>query len=294
MGGAGPFRLKHTPWYRVFKIMQSAKGAGSLAWLLALGVFASQSLAGLPPIVEVPGLASSVLHATWDLTNQSNPYQCPDINTDTTHVIWTDATCALPYARDCWRYEILTEYDYSRKSLRSRRGVNVTVPYWGLTNGIDNIGCIDPTHENWCLGLSKIFQGLNDHLRSAMNYTNTTLYGAPYDWRLVPDKTAMADYFRALQALIESAYTRNGNTRVLTICHSLGCPLLAVFFSTYVSDEWKQTHIVAHVNIAGAFGGATKALRVALSGENFGVFTTANSFFQELQVPHRTPLPMCL
>ena len=77
----------------------------------------------------------------------------------------------------------------------------------------------------------------------------------------------MADFFNNTKKLIEDTYTKNGNTPVLMVAHSMGNPVMLYFYNHVVSRQWKDKYIRSHVALAAPWGGSMKALKLMVSGE---------------------------
>ncbi|GFS30378.1 phosphatidylcholine-sterol acyltransferase, partial [Nephila pilipes] len=81
----------------------------------------------------------------------------------------------------------------------------------------------------------------------------------------------MSDYYEKFTLLVEDTYDRNDETKVTVVCHSMGCPIISVFFNM-VEQSWKDKYIKGLISLNGAYGGAVKAVKTIVSGENLGIF----------------------
>ena len=63
----------------------------------------------------------------------------------------------------------------------------------------------------------------------------------------------------------------NNNEKVLFVVHSMGGPMTVLFFQMQ-TQEWKDKYIRGMVSLAGAYGGAVKALKVFVMGEIFCLY----------------------
>lgn len=79
----------------------------------------------------------------------------------------------------------------------------------------------------------------------------------------------MDEYYKNFKDMIESTYKKTGQ-RLVLICHSMGCPV-TLYFLNNQSQDWKDLHIGSLISLAGAWGGAIKALKAFTSGDNLGV-----------------------
>lgn len=70
--------------------------------------------------------------------------------------------------------------------------------------------------------------------------------------------------------MTEETYKQNNNTSIIFIAHSMGGPMLQVFFQK-MSQEWKDKHVRAVISLCGAWAGSVKALKVYVVGKQFFV-----------------------
>lgn len=82
------------------------------------------------------------------------------------------------------------------------------------------------------------------------------------DFALISDE--LGEYFQHLHQMIEETHRYSGQ-RVVLVAHSLGAPMMAYFLDHH-SQHWKDTHIEALVSMAGAWGGAVRAVQVYTAG----------------------------
>ena len=66
--------------------------------------------------------------------------------------------------------------------------------------------------------------------------------------------------------MIESTFEKNGGSKVILLCHSMGSPMMLHLLQSK-TDEWKEKYIRALVTLAGVWGGTVRALKVYLLGE---------------------------
>jgi phospholipid:diacylglycerol acyltransferase len=125
------------------------------------------------------------------------------------------------------------------------------------------------------LGLIKfpIWDTVIQSLKATGEYTDDKILLAGYDWRIpLPQMEVRDGYFSKLKANIEELYTKNNNTRVALIGHSMGSNV-AFYFLQWVtrtpkmgSGQWVSKYLHTFVNIAGPLLGAPKAMAAALLG----------------------------
>jgi len=74
-----------------------------------------------------------------------------------------------------------------------------------------------------------------------------------------------AEFFVKLKTLTEETYHQNNNTPVVFIVHSMGGCMTLKFLRAQ-TQGWKDQYVRAMVSLAGAWGGAVKALKVFTVG----------------------------
>lgn len=73
------------------------------------------------------------------------------------------------------------------------------------------------------------------------------------------------EFFVNLKTLVEETYQKNNNTPIVFIAHSMGGCMTLKFLRSQ-TQGWKDKYIRAMVSLAGAWGGAVKALKVFAVG----------------------------
>lgn len=91
--------------------------------------------------------------------------------------------------------------------------------------------------------------------------------GAPYDFRKGPGE--LGYWFVDLKKLVEDTYEANDKEPITFIAHSMGAPLLTIFFHQQ-TEEWKKQYIARMITIAGAYGGSAKVVKVFAVGDDLG------------------------
>ena len=236
-----------------------------------------------PPVILVPGLGASKLYAKWqniDLvpspgtsgSNNSNRHLIWDLNkycrpemTHTWAKIWMDHQLFDnhndiwylnpnydAYEINCWKNMIIPRYHNG--SLSNVNGLHT------ITGSYGGVEAFEP---------HKYFKSLIRSLKAAGYYEKVTLFGAPYDFRLIFDPSYTQQYFTNLKSQIEHAYTVTGK-KVHLLGHSLGCLVTNNFLNTFVTKEWKDKHINSFISTSGPYGGLPKGLRTCLSGDQWG------------------------
>jgi len=137
------------------------------------------------------------------------------------------------------------------------------------------------------------FAALISYFESSYSNTANALQAAPYDWRLVPDKTYLTAWCQGLQAQIENLYKANVNQKVNLIGHSLGNYQLLYFLNIFSTAAWKSTYVASYIGVSPPYGGAPQALEAEISGVKIGDQSLPNWFFGSFpSVPWLFPNPV--
>ena len=208
------------------------------------------------PVILIPGLGGSRLYnkqgsLKWCHWHGFFPYMS---NT------WRDEL-TVTYNRDTQLFEPDTITPYRTSHWRQDGTTFYPTPDFGGLEGVGNV-LNKNFKDSWQ------FQGLIDW--SKRHEVPWTLYGAPYDFRKITSPLVLEEYCRSLRALIQWAYDAHGGQKVILLSHSMGSPLLSQVLQRCTLD-WKQQHVKRWISVNGAFGGAGKALRSLLSGDNNGM-----------------------
>ena len=238
----------------------------------------------LPPIVLLNGLAGASFKAR--LNDAKEPHWiCKTNSKNKWFTIWLSLHQLLPENIDCFFHNIVLQYDKSTKQYQNAKNVDIDGSVdWGNVNAIKYL---DP-------GLKKVeyYYDLINLLTSKYGYeVGQNLVGAPYDWRLAADGLSSMrtfsgndslPYYDKLKELIQSTYTKNGNTPVSIISHSMGGPV-ALHFLHQQTKEWKDKYLVNFIPISPPFGGSVGTVRAMLSGDNFDAPIVKQSIFWPVQ-----------
>ena len=76
--------------------------------------------------------------------------------------------------------------------------------------------------------------------------------------------------FPKLKELVEETYLKNGNSSVILISHSMGCPY-TLYFLNHLSQEWKDKYVKSWMPISGPFGGSMRIVQLYASGYSLGL-----------------------
>jgi len=243
-----------------------------------------------PPVVLIPGLGGSRLYGANGTLK------------------WCTWHGFFPHVTNAWRDELTVKYNPDTLCFEEASWISpYRTPHWvhgrfqptadfGGVEGVGNV--LSPfTKSSWQ------FQGLintcvargyntwNPHFTKSQRQ-HPCLYGAPFDFRKITSPVVWTEYCKSLRALIEFA-ADNGNEGSILLSHSMGSALLLTFLVLYLPqavddpDAWKERYVKRWISVNGAFGGAGKALRSLLSGDNNGMGylcdTGCHDWYQPLQ-----------
>lgn len=117
-----------------------------------------------------------------------------------------------------------------------------------------------------------------------------TLYGLPYDFRLVLDKSYRENLFRDMKHVIDKA-AKTTKTKCVIVTHSLGGIIFKWFLSSYVDSKWIDDHIDIMFMLSPPFGGSLFSLKTVLVGD-FYIPQFHNLYKTELQT--NAGIVMCI
>ena len=214
------------------------------------------------PVILIPGLGGSKLY------NEQG------------HLKWCSWQGFLPHVTNSWRDSLTVKYNsVTREFEEATSHTAYRTSHWsptftptrdfGMCDGVGNV-LSSSVKSSWQ------FQGILNEAWTRGYIDGLTMLGAPYDFRKITSPAVWTEYCRSLKALIEHC---TGRGKVVLLSHSMGSTLLLTFFNIYLHQvlpkdqvaAWKENHIRRWVTVNGAFGGAGKAVRSFLSGDNNGM-----------------------
>ncbi|KRX87719.1 Group XV phospholipase A2 [Trichinella pseudospiralis] len=208
------------------------------------------------PVIIVPGDGGNQLEARLNKTETVH-YFCQKKTSDY-FTLWLNLELLVPFVLDCWVDNMRLEYDEVTGKTSNSPGVDIRVPGWGNTTTVE---FIDPSG----VGYGDYFSKLVNKLVTWGYIRGVDVRAAPYDFRKAPNHNI--EYFENLKFLIEETYYSNGNSKVVTIGHSLGNLYLLYFFNLQ-SPAWKAKFIKSYVSVSAPYGGSVKILKAFASGYN--------------------------
>lgn len=133
----------------------------------------------LYPVVFVPGDGGAQLEAKLNKTNVVH-YICEKTTSDYFN-IWLNMELLVPLVIDCWVDNIKLVYDNVTRKTYNAPGVDIRVPGFGSSETVE---WLDPSHAS----TGAYFKDIANTLVALGHVRNTTIKGAPYDFRKAPSK----------------------------------------------------------------------------------------------------------
>ena len=204
----------------------------------------------LRPVVFLPGLEGSRL----EVRRTQATDHC-DITNDNFTLLWLDPVKILA-SLNCFMDSLRLHYDPVTRTTHNSPGVQIRVPFFGETEGVETMNIIPGPDTIIALPLVSFFV-LRGYERG-VNFRT-----APYDWRKAANE--LGDFFDRLKNLIEETYEQQGQQRIVLMTHSMG-GMNALHFLQQQEAAWKEKYIHKFVPISGPFGGSVESLSVYLTG----------------------------
>jgi len=233
------------------------------SFLFTTGVlFASTSSplvsAANTPVVIVPGTGGNRLQAKLSKAKSSPHFYCSKNND--WEDIWLSVSQLLPGVIDCWCENIQLVYDSAADELHNIDGVETRVPCFGDTCGIEYLD------TDIKLSDSAYFADVVEAFVKEGYVRGVDIVSAPTDWRYAANSNH-DDYLNKTISLIEDTYTKNEDTPVVLIGHSMGSLWTSHILRELVNDEWKSKYIQTYVPISPVFGGSVNEYKLYATGQ---------------------------
>jgi lysophospholipase-3 len=242
--------------------------ATRIALLLALATISSAT-----PVIIIPGDGGSQLEAK--LNKPSRPSVLCEKKADW-FTLWLSVTSLLPGAIECWCDNIKLIWNNETETYSNTVGVTTRTPGFGTTTSIESL---DPSLKS----SSKYFDQVVTALVRAGLEKNSSLRGAPYDFRYGPTSDEGKAYLGRLKALVEDTYEINSNQKVAILSHSMGC-VYALYFLVQQPQAWKDKYIAKWLPTSGAFSGSASEIKLFASGDSEGITGVSGITIREEQV----------
>ncbi|KAK6982637.1 group XV phospholipase A2 [Biomphalaria glabrata] len=215
------------------------------------------------PVVLIPGDGGSQLVAKLNKTSAPH-FICRKYTKDY-ESIWINLEELLPQVIDCFVDNMRLVYDKVTRTTSNSPGVDIRTVEFGGTSSVE---WLDPSKPSHYLPFLSYFYSIVNDLTAFGYIRGVSVRGAPFDFRKAPNE--LSDYYKDLKNMIEDTYTKNNNSKVVAIAHSMGNPVF-LYFLNQQPQEWKDKYIQSMIALAGVWGGAVKPLRLMASGDSLGV-----------------------
>jgi len=232
--------------------MNKVIGLFVLCVLIAACAGQTEQCKNMHPIVLIPGVMGTVLHASAKIPPGSDiPSSCP--HNFKNQLIWIDIHEVINYK--CLRYYFQSNYIPEKKEWQDIEGMETLVPKWGSTYAVSVLAPGALTAS-----LVPYYRKMIEKLEDLGYKDGENLVGGGYDWKNMPKQ----EWLDKLKDLIEGMVKKAGQKAVI-VGHSMGCPF-SYYFLRKMGDDWVKKYIHMYAPMAPAWMGATKALDVMLEG----------------------------
>lgn len=220
------------------------------------------------PIILVPGIGGSIL---VDKTKPTRDI----LRKEVLHNRWLNIYPFIPKSIDQWKQDMgcNVQRGYSGHVVGIKpNNPNITTYDFGGTKGIKDVlpeFLLLPDRVQEMLQTSFHFRYFHDMCEEFYSHgykDHETLFGIPYDFRLVLDMEYRNQLFAVVKQKIEMA-TTNTQRSCVVATHSLGGVMFKWFLSTYVDKAWIKKHIHKLYLLTPPFGGSLYSLKTVLFGD---------------------------
>lgn len=172
--------------------------------------------ANLKPIMLVPGLMGTQLRG--NVTR--HPYwYCPKIVDD---YVWVNDVLVIPPIHKCMLESLGLQWNNKTNQITQKDGVSIAPFDFG---GLGAISYADEFEKT--LHFIPTYSPFIEILKSKGYVERETLFGIPFDWRF--GIVHPESFWNQVKELIENAYTKNNNQKVVLIGHSMGALFINYF-----------------------------------------------------------------
>lgn len=203
----------------------------------------------LKPMFLVPGFMGSILRG--NIT--AKPYwYCPKLDDSP---VWINDMYIIPPMHNCMIDHIGLRWDNETNQPIAKDGVSIDVVDFGGLSGITSVDtAFDKFH------VVPLLKKLEDRLFDLGYVERETLFGVPNDWRfgIYHPKS----YWEQCRLLIEDAYEKNQQQKVVLFGHSMGTAVIQYFLMNYSTPEWRHKYIDSIIYIAPSITGSFTAFQV--------------------------------
>ncbi|XP_070506922.1 lysosomal phospholipase A and acyltransferase-like isoform X2 [Chironomus tepperi] len=226
----------------------------------------------LSPVIFVPGDGGSQVDVKLNKPSTVHIF-CTKTTKDYFNV-WLNLELLAPLIIDCWTDNAKLHYDNVTRTTSNSPGVEHRIPGWGDSETVE---WIDPSHAKQ----GAYFKTIGNMLVANGYVRNVSMRGAPFDFRKGPSE--LGQYFIDLKKLTEDTYELNDNEPITYIAHSMGAPMLMIFFQQQ-TEAWKEKYVRRMITVAGAWAGSAKAVKVFTMGDDLGSLGLFASEMKPMQI----------
>ncbi|OHT05105.1 Lecithin:cholesterol acyltransferase family protein [Tritrichomonas foetus] len=199
------------------------------------------------PIVIIPSHFGSRLY----MNSTYQPFwYCP--KSETNKHVWIRLRDIPSPFLTCLLDSLTLDYDEKSGKLKSKPNTTFSTLDFG---GVDGILGIGPEYFGRYLPVNYELY-VKSFIENGYK-VRKDLFSAPYDWRFGLEQPE--SYYKQLRALIENAYSQNGNTKVSLLAHGLGATLVHSFLTDMTEPKWRKTYIDSATYVAPAWSGSGQA-----------------------------------
>lgn len=218
-----------------------------------------EQLEKLPPLVYVPGLASTTLQVHEDAANGPLPPQCSFLKNKGWDPLYMNVGMLLT-APSCLTHAMKLVYG---------NGAGEGPP---ITCGQNSQG-VEVKHETAKsagygvnrVGGKVVAETMLQYLGDLGYVMNDTLAIAGYDWRKAGLPCFEEEYAKLLTDKVEALFAASKAQRVSIASHSMGCPVIHRFLASK-AQAWKDKYINTFFSIAGPHAGSPLIMQFYLVG----------------------------
>lgn len=222
----------------------------SLSFIAILIYFSESST--LKPIMLIPGLMASRLYG--NITRKSFWFCSKVINDE----VWVNDVLMVPPLHKCVLEYMGLQYNNRTKTITEKDGVSLSPVDFG---GLEGIAYADEFEHNF--HFVPTYANMINFLKSQGYVERESLFGIPYDWRYGMAQTET--FWNQVKDLIEDAYSKNNNQKVVLIGHSMGGIFINYFCTVKTKKEWRDKYIDSAFLVAPSIGGSFLAFAAILT-----------------------------
>lgn len=245
------------------------------------------------PIILIPGFGGSIL------VNKQKPSR-KIVHRQMLHNRWLNVYPFIPKSIDQWKHDMhctIVKGDDNKVKRVIPACNDITTYDVGGTHGIKDVlpeFLLLPDSFQEVMQSSFQFRYYHDMCEACYSVgykDHETLFGIPYDFRLVLDPEYRINFFTQIKHILEEAFHKQKQSSVV-VTHSLGALMFKWFMSSAVVDnDWLQKHVHYLYMLSAPFGGSLYALKTVLYGD-FYIPQFHAMYKNELQT--NTGIIMCL